>query len=126
MSLQPFTALASAAAAALLFHYRSPSGISQVESLLYLAIVAGAALFGIWWLAVSSKKPGPSTSKMPRGVKVSLASLILGLSLMLLIALALLPFFGASALLLVVGPWSPVVLIVTALILIPLVGKKLH
>jgi hypothetical protein len=126
MLSQPLYALLFAAVAALLYYNRSPNGISEVESALYLITVTGAALYGLWWLAVSDKKPEGSRSKMPRGVKVSLASLILSLSLMILVALALLPLLGAPALLLVVGSWSPVVLIVTAVILIPLVGKKLH
>jgi hypothetical protein len=126
MSFQPLIALLFAAVATLLYHFRSPGGIPEIESTLYLATAACAALYGIWWMAVSEKKPERSTSKMPRGVKVSLASFILSLSLMLLVALALLPFLGAPALLLVVGSWSPIVLIVTALVLIPLVGKKLH
>jgi hypothetical protein len=126
MWLKLFPALLSATAAALLYHYRSPGGISQAESTSYLAIIVCATLYGIWWLVVSKKNPDHSTSKMPRGVKVSLASFILGLSLMLLVALALLPLLGPPSLLLVVGPWSPLVLIVTAVVLIPFVGKKLH
>jgi hypothetical protein len=126
MSLKPFIALLFASAALLLFHYRSPDDISAVETTLYLVVAACAALYGLWWLLLAAKNPQRSTSKMPRGVKVSLASFILGLSLMLLMALALLPLLGPPALLILVGPWSPVTLIVTALVLIPLVGKKLH
>jgi hypothetical protein len=126
MSFQPLIALLFAAVATLLYYSRSSNGIPEVEFTLYLATTACAALYGVWWLAASEKNPERSSSKMPRGVKVSLASFILSLSLMLLVALALLPFLGAPALLLVVGSWSPVVLIVTALVLIPLVGKKLH
>lgn len=126
MAVKPLLAFAVAAIAALLYGYRSPLPGSEIESLLYLAAVALAALYGLWWLATARKESDKPRSNMPRGVKVSLASLILTLSLMLLAALILLPFLGPPALMLLVGSWSPVILIVVAIILIPFVGKKLH
>jgi sterol desaturase/sphingolipid hydroxylase (fatty acid hydroxylase superfamily) len=126
MQIKPLLAFAVAAAAALLYGHRSAVASSEFEPLIYLAVVALAALYGLWWLMTARKRTDEPRSNMPRGVKVSLASLILTLSLMLLVALILLPFLGAPALMLVVGSWSPIILIVGAIILIPFVGKKLH
>jgi hypothetical protein len=122
----PLLALVAALMLWILFSYRMEGGIGIGEQFLYLGATLLLVLYGLWWLLVSRVDPEKPVSRMPRGVKVSLASLSLAWGLMFLMALALLPFMGPIAMQVLVGPWAPLLWIVGAFMIMPAVSRRLQ
>lgn len=121
-----FIALAVAIILALLYSYRSAAGAAGGEIASYLVGELLLVLYGLWWIVSRKIDPDARVSKMPRGVKAGLAAFMLLWSLLLLAAICLMPFIGASAFNLLVAPWAPLVWIVAALLLIPFIQNRLQ
>ncbi len=96
------------------------------ETRFYLATLALLVAYGLRWIITAKIDPDRRVSKMPRGVKVAMASFLLVWGLLLLTTIILLPFIGPSALKLLIGVWSPVIWIIGALLLIPFVENRLQ
>ncbi|MEJ1297172.1 MAG: hypothetical protein RPU64_02440 [Candidatus Sedimenticola sp. (ex Thyasira tokunagai)] len=119
-------ALIVAFALALLYNYRSAAGAGTIEVVVYLTGVLLLVLYGLWWIVTRRIDPDARVSKMPRGVKAGMASFLLVWGLMLLIAVCLMPFVGASGFFFMVTPWAPILWIVSALLLLPFVQNRLQ
>ena len=96
------------------------------EQLVYPLILALLSIYGLWGLVASRVPPDLPTSRMPRGVKVGIAAFSLTWGLMMFMAIVMLPFSGPAALRVLVGPWSPILLIIGAFLVVPFVQKRMH
>jgi hypothetical protein len=122
----PFIALVAAIAVCTTYFIRVDQQISEMEYGLYLGLLILISAYGLWWILLKPVSTEKSKSRMPRGVKVSMASLGLAMSLMLVVALIMLPIVGFNALKVLVGSWSPILWIIGGLMLIPFVEKRLY
>ena len=119
-------ALFGAIGLATVYNYRMDSLANLLETGFYLAVLVLLVAYGLWWIVNAKIDPDRRVSKMPRGVKVAMASFLLVWGLLLLIAIILLPLFGPSSLKLLIGTWSPVIWIIGALLLLPFVENRLQ
>lgn len=109
-----------------LYSYRVDSLGNIAETRFYLATLALLVAYGLRWIITAKIDPDRRVSKMPRGVKVAMASFLLVWGLLLLATIILLPFIGPSSLQLLIGAWSPVIWIIGALLLLPFVENRLQ
>lgn len=119
-------ALAAAIVIVVVYYQRSDSISGMPVQWIYLILISLLVAYGLWTLVTSRVDPDKPVSRMPRGVKVGLASFSLSWGLMCVMALLLLPFAGVNSLRVLVGPWSPILWIVGAFMLVPFIQKRLH
>ncbi|MES9936989.1 MAG: hypothetical protein ABW072_13465 [Sedimenticola sp.] len=119
-------ALVAALVIVVIYYLRADEIAGMPEHSLYLVLVSVLVAYGLWWLVTSRVDPEKPVSRMPRGVKVGLACFSLSWGLMCMMALVLLPFAGPVSLRVLVGPWSPILWIVGAFMLVPFIQKRLQ
>jgi len=123
----PTVTLGIATTVAIIHHYRSAQPITLEEQLLYIAVLTLLVISNLCWITQSGADPERiRRARMPRGVKVSMAAFFLVSGLMMIGALALLPVMGLSALIAMVGPGAPLVLLCGAILFIPFIEKRVH
>jgi len=123
----PQIGLGAATTIATIHHFRSTQAISLEEQLIYIGILGLLVISSFLWVAQSGADPEKvRAARMPRGVKVSLAAFFLVSGLMVTGTLLFLPLFGMSALKILIGPWSPLLLIIGAGLFLPFIERRVH
>ncbi len=118
--------LLGAAVVVAIYNSRVRNGIEVFEHALYIFSLLAIITFCIVTMLRKSEPENPATGRIPRGVKVSVASLGVAWGIFFLLSVLLIPIFGYTVVDLMVGPWSLPILVLGAILVLPYVERRLQ